>query len=158
MDKLGFLFDPVSKVLIGSVGIQESPLEPGHYLLPPNCTIKQPLPPTNGKDVIFVNDTWSYVDTLSQLPEKPANPINDIRETMVVSVFQGTAALLNAGLLNDVEAFFNSVNATPLQKLAWERVVVFERLSPLVISMGQMLNLTDEQLDQLFIEAAAITI
>lgn len=157
MDTLGYLFDPITRVLIGTVGVQESPLETGHYLLPPNCTVSVPLPPMAGKDVSYINGSWVY--TPSQvLPQDPADPITDVRQTMQVSAFQGQAALLQAGLLDQVEAYFAGPDATPLEKLAWNKVLVFERLSPLVVSMGTMLNLNDQQLDQLFISAAEIKI
>lgn len=157
MDKLGYLFDPVTKILVGTVGVQESPLEAGYYLLPPNCTVAVPLAPQDGKDVVYINGNWTYVPK-QVLPQNPEVPITDIRQTMQVSAFQGQAALLQAGLLDQVEAYFAGPDATPLEKLAWNKVLVFERLSPLVVSMGAMLNLNDQQLDQLFISAAAIKI
>ena len=157
MDKTGYTFDPTTKVLTGTVGIQESPLEPGVWLMPPNTTEVPPLPPQVDKSVAFVNGTWVYTTTIpgTSLPQEP---VEDVRQTMVVSRFQGRAALLNAGLLNEVEAYFNSTSATQLEKLAWEDVLQFERVSPLVLKMGQLLGQTDAQLDQLFQMAAMIRV
>lgn len=157
MDTIGYLFDAVTKIYVGTVGVQESPLELGHYLLPPNCTLSAPLAPAEDKDVAYINGNWTYI-TKQVLPQQPDIPIENIRQTMQVSAFQGQAALLQAGLLDQVEAYFASGDATAIEKLAWNKVLVFERLSPLVVSMGAMLHLTDEQLDQLFITAAGITI
>lgn len=157
MDKVGYRFDPTTKIFLGTVGIQESPLEPGVWLLPPDTTDVIPPAAPAGKTLIWLNNAWTLSDVdPSQLPNNPAEPIEDVRQTMIVSRYQGRAALLNAGLLNDVEAYFSSTAATQLEKLAWEDVTEFYRLSPLVIKMGQMLNQTDAQLDQLFTSAAMI--
>lgn len=157
MDKVGYMFNPTTKAFIGMVGVQESPLEPGIWLFPPNTTDAPPPASPAGKTAIWLNNAWSLSDAdPSQLPNNPAEPIQDIRQTMIVSRYQGRAALLNAGLLNEVEAYFNSTAATQLEKLAWEDVTEFYRLSPLVVKMGQLLSQTDAQLDQLFTSAAMI--
>lgn len=84
---------------------------------------------------------------------KETNP----REQMIVTRFQALAVLLNAGLLETVESYFETSD-NPLHKLAWKQTLHFYRLSPLVTAVGQVLNLSDDQLDQLFIAAAAIEI
>jgi hypothetical protein len=43
-----------------------------------------------------------------------------------------------------------------LARLAWEDAREFRRHSPTVLAMAAELNLTDAQIDQLFITAAAI--
>lgn len=80
------------------------------------------------------------------------------RAAMVVSRFQAKAAMLNAGLLAQAEAFFALPDTPPLHKLAWAETVDFYRLSPLVVATGAALNLTDDQLDQLFVAAALIQV
>lgn len=157
MDKIGYVFNPTTKVLEGTVGVQESPLEPGVWLLPPNVTVTPPPAIPAGKSVIWLNNAWAISDaTPDQLPQNPETPVTDIRQTMIVSRFQGRAALFNAGLLNTVDTYFSSTVPMPLEKEAWNNVTQFERLSPLVIKMGQELKLTDAQLDQLFTSAAMI--
>lgn len=157
MDKVGYMFHPATKVFMGTVGIQESPLEPGVWLLPPNVTMVSPPAVPEGKTIIWLNNAWTISDVdPSQLPVTPEDPITDIRQTMIVSRFQGRAALFNAGLLNTVDTYFSSTVPMPLEKEAWNNVTQFERLSPLVIKMGQELKLTDAQLDQLFTSAAMI--
>lgn len=76
------------------------------------------------------------------------------REAMKVTRFQAKAALMQAELLEDIE---QAVGASddPLIALAWQEAS-FERLSPFVAQMQQVIGLTDEQLDELFVAAAGI--
>lgn len=76
------------------------------------------------------------------------------RERMIVTRFQGMAALLQAGLLPAIEQHIENLD-DPIAVLAWKEAR-FHRLSPLVISIGSQLGLSDEQLDELFVAAAEI--
>lgn len=76
----------------------------------------------------------------------------------VVSRFQAKAALLQAGLLNQVETFINGPATDPLAKLAWAEAVEFYRQSPTILSMAAALSLTPQQLDELFTQAASISV
>lgn len=73
----------------------------------------------------------------------------------VVSRFQAKAALLAAGLLDDVEAAM--AQASPVAQLAWSEAIEFRRDSTTVAAMASQLSLTDENLDDLFVAAAQIT-
>src|SRR5690554_4724424 len=77
------------------------------------------------------------------------------RESMKVTRFQAKAALMQAGLLDDIEAAV-AASADPLVELAWKEAS-FERLSPFVAQMQASINLTDEQLDELFDLAATVS-
>jgi hypothetical protein len=74
----------------------------------------------------------------------------------VVSRFQARAALHLAGLLDDVNAMMADPATPMLARLAWQDAQEFRRQSPTVLAMAAELNLTDAQIDQLFITAAAI--
>lgn len=73
-----------------------------------------------------------------------------------VSRFQARAALLQAGLLDDIETYMADPETDPFVKLAWQDAQVFKRNSPTVLSLQPLLGLTDEQLDDLFRFAATI--
>lgn len=73
-----------------------------------------------------------------------------------VSRFQAIAALYNGNYLTTVENYFADANTPIIQKLAWQNAQAFERQSPTVKALQTLLALTDEQVDQLFITAAAI--
>lgn len=74
----------------------------------------------------------------------------------VVSRFQARAALHLAGLLEQVEALMAAPETDALWRLAWADAIEFRRDSPTLVAMAAALNLTDEQLDQLFITAAGL--
>lgn len=78
------------------------------------------------------------------------------REKMIVSRFQARAALHLAGLLEAVETLMQSPDTPMLARLAWQDAQEFKRQSPTVLAMASALNLSDADLDQLFITAAGI--
>ena len=85
---------------------------------------------------------------------KPAQTIQS--KVRSVSRFQARAALLNAGLLDQVEAMMAAPETPTLARLAWADAQEFLRESPTVLSMGAALGLDSAQLDALFAEAATI--
>lgn len=74
----------------------------------------------------------------------------------VVSRFQARAALHLAGLLPQVEALMAAPETDALWRLAWTDAIEFRRDSPTLVAMAAALNLTEQQLDQLFITAAGL--
>ena len=77
------------------------------------------------------------------------------RESMKVTRYQAKAALLGAGLLNDVEVAI-AVSDDPLLIMAWAEAS-FDRLSPFAGQMMELTGMTGEQLDDLFEVAMSIT-
>jgi len=75
---------------------------------------------------------------------------------VAVSRFQARAALMLAGLLDDVEALMAAPGTPALAKLAWEDAQEFKRSSPTVLAMSSALGMTEAQLDELFTTAAGI--
>lgn len=74
----------------------------------------------------------------------------------LVSRFQGMAALLQMGVLDDVDAYMALETTDPLEKLAWRDIQEFRRSSPLLLKVGTMLSLSEAQIDDLFRFAATI--
>jgi len=74
-----------------------------------------------------------------------------------VTAFQAKAALLQADLLDDVEALIAHEDTPRIIKLAWVETLHFERNSPTVATIAAALHLTDEQVDDLFVVASGIT-
>lgn len=77
-------------------------------------------------------------------------------DNLIVSRFQAKAALLQAGLLGDVEALIADPATDPLTKLAWQEAIEFRRQSPALLGVATALGWTDEQLDALFVSASQI--
>lgn len=73
-----------------------------------------------------------------------------------VSRFQARAALYQANLLDDIEAYMALETTDFFTKLAWTEATEFNRTSPMVASIGTLLGLTESQLDDLFVFAATI--
>jgi hypothetical protein len=92
-------------------------------------------------------DHWDGAQWVSPPPYVP----------QIVSRFQAKAALLNAGLLDQVEAMMADPATPTVTRMAWAEVTEFNRQSPTVLSMASALSLTEQQLDDLFIAAAAIS-
>lgn len=83
------------------------------------------------------------------VPEPQPEPI-----PQVVSRMQARIALFNAGLLPAVEAAV--AQASPFVQMAWQDAQEFRRTSQTISALKAAVGLTDEQLDQLFRDAALI--
>lgn len=71
-----------------------------------------------------------------------------------VTNVQARLAMLNAGLLDDATSAVEAMG--PAALIEWEHSVVIHRDSPLVAEAASALGLTDDQVDALFIAAAAL--
>ncbi|TFH84816.1 hypothetical protein EQG41_20445 [Billgrantia azerbaijanica] len=78
------------------------------------------------------------------------------RERMVVSPFQGLAALDHFGYLEQVETMMAAPETPRLTRLAFERTQEWRRLSPMMTSMIGALGLTAAQADEMFAYAATV--
>ena len=74
----------------------------------------------------------------------------------IVTRYQGRAALMYAGLLDQVQAYMDREDTDPLCRLAWNETQEFNRSSLLVMAVAIVLGLTSEQVDELFLKAASI--
>jgi hypothetical protein len=94
------------------------------------------------------------------IEEQEEIPIEERRKFMVVSRLQAKAIMYQYGILESVE---NTISQSDfVTQLAWKEAIQFRRLSPLVetlkteISFPDGSTLTDEILDDMFIQAALI--
>lgn len=92
-----------------------------------------------------------------ELPEPPAPPeapqVPSIPQ--VVTPRQARIALLNAGLLDNVEA---AIAAYPrAAQIDWEYAIEIRRDNAMIASMASTLGLSDTDIDNLFIAAAAVS-
>jgi hypothetical protein len=99
----------------------------------------------------FLRDGEKWVPPPEPTPEEI---LAAERAGMVVSRFQAKAALLQAGLLDQVNAALTE--ADPVAQLAWAEAVEFRRTSPTILGLAATIGLTDEQLDDLFRAAAQL--
>ncbi len=92
---------------------------------------------------------WHLIEGALVPPQASAQPV-----PLSVSRFQARAALMQAGLLSQVQEAIG--NADDLTQLAWAEAVEFRRDSPAIAAIAVALGLSDAQIDALFIAAAEI--
>lgn len=105
-----------------------------------------PADPGNRDYVAYLN--WVAA---GNAPEPAA--ILDLAVPDFVSRYQARAALLNAGLLEQVEAHFATLPDSSLDRLAWQEAPTVQRHSAALLSAANALGLTSEQVDNFFIQA-----
>jgi hypothetical protein len=102
------------------------------------------------------NGNWmtSYV-AVDYTAEELAAKVEQWRQSVSCTPFQGRVALSDAGLLASVEAAI--AQADEKTKVAWEYALEWKRMSPMIATLGAALNLTDAEIDDLFKAAAEIS-
>jgi hypothetical protein len=109
--------------------------------------------------------TWrvSFSDAATQEQMAAAQAVIDAYDVAApivpteVSPYQARVALLQAGLLDTVESLMANTDTPAAARIAWEYATVVQRNSPFIVSLGSLLGLTEQQIDDLFIAAAQIT-
>ena len=84
---------------------------------------------------------------VTQEPKQP-EPI-----PQVITMRQARLQLLEVGLLDDVEAL---VSQDRKWQIEWEYATEVERISPLIEVVKETMSLTDEQIDNMFLEASKL--
>lgn len=103
----------------------------------------------HGRDIYEVAFTMSPAPYVEPVPEEVVSYI-----PQVISRFQARAALMDAGLLADVELSLS--HADPLTQLAWAEAIEWRRDSPTIAAIGAAIGLKETDIDNLFIAAAEI--
>lgn len=80
------------------------------------------------------------------------------RDRMVVSPYQGLAALEHFGYLEAVETMMADPETPWQTRTAYQRAGEWRRLSPMVMGMIAKLELTDEQADAMFAYGAQVVL
>ena len=114
--------------------------------IPENAVIPLPAQESYG---------YAYLGWLAEgnTPD-PVDPL-PVAIPQIVSRFQGCAALMQAGCLDDVETYMAS--ADPFEQLAWRTITEMRRDSPMTEKIGLLLGLNDVMIDDLFRFAGTIS-
>lgn len=88
--------------------------------------------------------------------EAEARGLNQRPIPEAITILQAKAVMLEHGLLDDVEAIMASDLPTPRAKLDWAHAHELRRDHAMVPAIGFLLNLSSEQIDDLFIKGAQI--
>jgi hypothetical protein len=103
-------------------------------------------------DFDYEPGSYAYIDS------QWAEAANSVRVPQVVTMRQARLALRQAGLLTTVNEQIAAMtgDAGDDARIEWDYSSEVLRHKGLVVAMAQALNLTEEQLDQLFITAATL--
>lgn len=93
--------------------------------------------------------------TYDAAPQDTVADLERWRASAQISRFQARAALMQAGLLDQVEAAV-AASDDPLIALAWADTTVWPRTSPTIAALADTVGLTGAQIDDLFRAAAQI--
>ena len=74
-----------------------------------------------------------------------------------VTRFQARVALVQAGHFDTIDTYIATLPKTDVKRLAWEDAAEWERASPTLNFLANMLGLTDTDVDDLFILASGIS-
>jgi len=74
-----------------------------------------------------------------------------------VTRFQALATLAAGGWLDTVHVYIDALPRSNVQRLAFENATDWERTSPTVNALAQMLGLSDAQVDELFVAASKVS-
>ncbi|MDK1493364.1 hypothetical protein QN219_25505 [Sinorhizobium sp. 7-81] len=143
-------YDPNTLEYIGASEADESPLEPGVYLIPAYAT--ETAPPADVPGYIFkwIDGEW-MAEEIPKLPpvHMPALSSRQIRLGLVSSGF--TLAQVSA----IIEAMPDGADKETA-RIEWEYATTFNRTHPLIGSVGVALGLTDEQIDTMWTAALSL--
>lgn len=117
------------------------------------------------KDVVHIDmDTYNTLLTnqggdyeiSTDMSGRPVLAKLAARVPSTVTKLQAKIALLQAGYLEDVEAYIGLSTTDPVVRIAWQDAQELKRMSTTVLHLQEVLGLTDVQLDDLFKFAATI--
>lgn len=92
MSKPAYQFDAAG-IYAGETVADESPLEPGVYLLPAGCTLTPPPQPTAGKVPRWNGRAWQLVNRPA--PKQQPDPVAKLRDFLAAN--PDVAAVLKQG-------------------------------------------------------------
>lgn len=100
---------------------------------------------------------WTVYEDGDELPPSPP-PVVDNGVPSTVSMRQARTALLGAGLLSQIDTAISALPSPQKEtaQIEWEYSQEVQRNNGLVSMMASVIGLTDKQVDELFIAAAAL--
>lgn len=155
-------YHPFTGELLGSDVADESPREPGKFLIPAYATEVPPPAPVDGQLIRFVDGAWGYSPlTAPETPptEEPVDPLSLPIDRLTFWLVAASAGVSKWTVRDRIAAM---PEATPeefqakAEAIAWfEEAGQFRRNNPLLIAMAEADGITSSQLDALWVWAQA---
>lgn len=147
-------YDPVTMIFCGESEADESPLEPGVFLIPAHATDQAPPSPSENEVVVWGASGWELVTVQENTePQAPLVPGE-------ITAWQGLTILNRSGLYASVKAY---VDALPddeegtQAKIDFYRASVWKRSWAWLNSVAtSQFSMTDKQIDEMFIAASVL--
>ncbi|MEZ0169945.1 hypothetical protein [Microvirga sp. TS319] len=146
---------------VGPTFADESPLEPGVYLIPGGAVEAEPPSIPDGSRARWDGGSWQ----LEAIPEPEPQPEPEPEPALRIVAMWRARTIMKVTLWGE-GMLFDAVQAAiagltdPLQKAAaeeaLERGTDFDRDGVFVPMLAQMVGITDEQLDEMMAQAAAL--
>lgn len=146
-------YSPITKEYLGVSFPDESPLEPGIFLIPANATITPPPIVPEGSFAVFENNIWNTRQILIETLTNPTTPVTDPK-VLIITAKQARLQLLAINKLDDVELVILSLSR--IAQIEWEYSETIHRYNPLVLEMQGIMLWTDVQMDEFFILASLL--
>lgn len=103
----------------------------------------------------YLVDDWETLKKEKEEQRNQTQATNNSKKVEVLSQAQARLYMLQAGLLDQVEELLkDNLEA----KIIWEYADEIKRDNKLISYVGEALSLTDEQLDEMFLEASKIEV
>lgn len=102
-----------------------------------------------GRDLFAALVAGEYGPIAAYIAPPPVVPV-------VVSAAQGGIALINAGLMNAVQAVVDAADTPAGVKWAWSHAQAWDRSSQTLAYLAEKAGITSQQMDDIFVAAAKI--
>ncbi len=144
-----YLFDEASK-FTGEYIAQESPLEPGVFIIPESSTDITPPEILADEFLLCTGSQWQ-VNKIPAPEPVPEPTIEELRSTMVLTPAQARIKLAGLGLLDGIETTIAALPITDPVSIYWYYATEFRRDDAILNTFcTDKLGMTAEQIDGLF--------
>lgn len=152
-DKYDYFIRDIYVNVWGNTGFRADEADENHPAL--RVDVNEPNLPTLKE--LAADVLKDVIDSIIDNSEEMKGRLREFRDDGIpykISIRQAKLALLGAGLLDDIENAMASADRSV--QISWEYATEFERDNPLILYFQSRLNLSKEQVDNLFISAKGL--
>ncbi|MCA1403692.1 hypothetical protein I6F26_03620 [Ensifer sp. IC3342] len=143
-------YDPTTLEFTGASEADESPLEPGVFLIPAYATETAPPGDIPGHIFKWIEGAWMAEEIPKTPPvHMPALSARQIRLGLV------TSGITPSQVGAVIEAMPEGADKE-IARIEWEYATTFNRTHPLIASVGGALGLTEDQIDSMWTAALSL--